>query len=77
MQLIDRQTQARVSPCGCVLFKEAIKRQRVLHLGRRQLEQLGHLDNGLQGYVPQMFVHHVQRWQRHGLFRRIARKETP
>ena len=48
----------------CVLLEEAVERQRVLHLRRRQFQQLGNLHHGLQRHVPQMPVHHVQRRQR-------------
>ncbi len=48
-QLIERQTQARVRPCGLSCGKQAVERERVLNLGRSQFEQLGNFDHGRSG----------------------------
>ena len=58
-----------------VLLEKAIEAQRVLHLGRGQLEQLGDLDHGLERHTAQSLVDDVQGRQGDGLPRRIARKK--
>ncbi len=47
-QLIERQTQARHAAVRRVLLEEAVERERVLHLGRGQFQQLGNFDDRLQ-----------------------------
>ena len=60
-----------------ILLEKPVEGQRVLNLGRRQLQQLGDLDDRLQGHMTKVFVHHVQGRQRHRLATGIARKIRP
>ena len=53
-QLIDRQTHSPHQAVRLVLLEESVEPQRVLHLGRRQLEQLGDLDHRLQRHAAQV-----------------------
>ena len=80
----SRGEQASLSSRGAVkmavrriLAEDAVKAQRVLHVGRVQFQQPSDLHYRLQRHVPQILVHHVQRRQRHRLPRWITRKRTP
>ena len=71
----DRATDPGAGgPVRLVLLEETVEGERVLHLRRVELQQLGDFHHRLQRHVPQPPMNDVQRRQRHGLSRWIARE---
>jgi hypothetical protein len=58
-----------------ILLEIAVKRQRVLHLGRREVQELRNLDDCLPRYVPQLVIDDVQCRQSHRLPRGVSREQ--
>ena len=61
-----------------VLFEKSVEAQRILHFSRREAQQLGNLDNGLDRHIAQTLVDDVLARQGHGLPpRRVAAESRP